>query len=229
MPALAGKQIPVFSRIASVCDVFDAATTKRCYSEAKPPVQALWEMEHQHAGAFDPVVEAALRTVVPAFPIGSVVTLSDHSEAVVVGFDTTLEFNSLCQCAWWIKQGKVFIATHPDQVCPTNLPTVLVDCGAVCAALESATGRQPDAVPGKPDPRMLQGILRRHGLEPEQMAMVGDRIYTDIAMAHNAGSIGVLVLTGEATAKDAEVADRPPHFVMESIEVLGQRLADAQG
>ncbi len=86
MPALIGKQIPVFSRIASVCDVYDAATTARSYSGAKPPVQAIWEMRHQFAGAFDPIVEAAFYEVAPAFPIGSCVSLSDGSEAVVVEF-----------------------------------------------------------------------------------------------------------------------------------------------
>lgn len=110
----------------------------------------------------------------------------DEPQAVVVGFDTTLEYKHLCECAWWIAQDKPFIATHPDLVCPTNLPTVLVDCGAVCACLEAATGRKVDAVPGKPDPRMLEGIMRRHGLEPRQTMMVGDRIYTDVAMAANA-------------------------------------------
>ena len=36
---------------------------------------------------------------------------------------------------------------------------------------------------GKPDPAMLRGILARHRLQPAEVAMVGDRIYTDIAMA----------------------------------------------
>lgn len=87
MPPLAGKQIPVFSRIASLCDVYDAATTARCYSGAKPSVQALWEIREKFAGAFDPVVEAAFYEVVPAFPLGTSVTLSDGSEAAVVEFD----------------------------------------------------------------------------------------------------------------------------------------------
>lgn len=152
----------------------------------------------------------------------------DEPDAVVVGFDTELIYRHLCECAWWISQGKPFIATHPDLVCPTNLPTVLVDCGAVCACLEAATGRKVQAVPGKPDPRMLEGIMRRLGLEPQQTMMVGDRVYTDVAMAHNANAIGVLVLTGEATRADAEAADKAPHFVLESIEVLGQKLAAAQ-
>ena len=47
----------------------------------------------------------------------------------------------LCRTAYWISQGKPFIATHPDRICPTDQPTVLVDCGAVCAALEQAAGR----------------------------------------------------------------------------------------
>ena len=129
----------------------------------------------------------------------------DEPDAVVVGFDTSLAFDRLCRAAYWIKRGKPFIATHPDKICPTDQPTVLVDCGSICAALEQATGRKPDAVLGKPDPSMLSGILERHKLRPDQLAMVGDRLYTDMAMARRAGTLGVLVLTGETTA--AEVAE----------------------
>lgn len=149
-------------------------------------------------------------------------------DAVIVGFDTTLVYNHLCEAAWWISQGKPYIATHPDFVCPTNQPTVLVDCGAVCACLQAATGRAPDAVPGKPDPRMLYGIMRRHELGAREVAMVGDRVYTDVAMAVNAGSVGVLVLTGEATRDDAASAEKKPEFVLESIKVLGQILEEAR-
>lgn len=152
--------------------------------------------------------------------------VGDEAEphAVVIGFDTGLTYSRLCKAAWWIKQGKPFIATHPDRICPTDLPTVLVDCGAVCAALESATGRQPDKVLGKPNPWMLQGILQRHGLQPHELAMVGDRIYTDMAMAQQAGAVGVLVLTGEATAHDAAQASPPPDFVAPDLETLTQWL-----
>src|SRR5207302_5346002 len=104
-----------------------------------------------------------------------------------VGFDTTLVFSRLCRAAYWIKQGKPFIATHPDLVCPTDYPTVLVDCGSVCAALEKAAGRSPNAVLGKPDPGMIAGILERHNLAPAELAMAGDRLYTDMEMARLAG------------------------------------------
>ncbi len=126
---------------------------------------------------------------------------ADEPDAVVVGFDTELTYARLCRTAFWISRGKPFIATHPDRICPTDQPTVLVDCGAFCAALEKATGRGPDVVLGKPDPCMLRGILHRHNLVPEQLAMVGDRLYTDMAMARKAGALGVLVLTGETTGR----------------------------
>src|SRR5712671_848660 len=123
-------------------------------------------------------------------------------DAVVVGFDMTLTYARLCRAAWWISRGKPYVATNADRVCPTDQPTVLVDCGSICAALEAATGRAPAAVMGKPDPAMIRGILHHHSLAPENLAMVGDRLYTDIVMAHHAGVLGVLVLTGEATAAD---------------------------
>ena len=153
---------------------------------------------------------------------------TDEPDAVIVGFDTSLSFPPLCRAAYWIKAGKPFIATHPDRICPTDEPTVLVDCGSICAALEKATGRGPDAVLGKPDPSMISGILERHRLAPAELAMVGDRLYTDIAMAHRAGAVGVLVLTGETTAADAVEANLPVDIVAPNIGVFGEMLRAAR-
>jgi len=153
---------------------------------------------------------------------------ADEPDAVVIGFDLTLSYARLCRAAWWIQHAKLFVATNPDLVCPTDQPTVLVDCGAICALLEKATGRGPDLVLGKPDPAMLSGILERHGLRPAQVAMVGDRIYTDILMAHRAEALGVLVLTGEATRQDAERANPRPHLVVPSLAELGELLAGSR-
>jgi HAD superfamily hydrolase (TIGR01450 family) len=153
---------------------------------------------------------------------------TDVPDAVVVGFDMTLSYARACRAAWWIQQGKLFVATNPDRVCPTDQPTVLIDCGSMCAMLEKATGRAPDIVLGKPDPAMLSGIIDRHGLRPAQIAMAGDRIYTDILMAHRADAFGVLVLTGEATARDAEQSNPRPHLVVPSLAELGAYLAEAR-
>ncbi len=140
-------------------------------------------------------------------------------DAVVVGFDRTLEYRRLCRAAWWIKQGKPFIASHPDKLCPTDQPTLLVDCGAICAALHCATGQSPIVI-GKPDPRMLAGLLRRLNLRPEQLMFVGDRLATDIALACQSGAVGVLVLTGEATRADADASPWRPKLIVEDLDEL---------
>jgi HAD superfamily hydrolase (TIGR01450 family) len=148
----------------------------------------------------------------------------DEPDAVVVGFDLTLTYRRLCRAAWWIQHGKPFVATNPDRVCPTDEPTVLVDCGAICAALATATGKAPDAVLGKPDPAMLRGILHQHNLEPEQLAMVGDRLYTDMAMARRTGALAVLVLTGETTAEAAARHSPPPDVIVPTLAQFGELL-----
>ena len=154
-------------------------------------------------------------------------TSDREPDVVVAAFDLTLRYERLCRAAWWVKQGVPYIATNPDRVCPTDQPTVLVDCGSICACIEHATGRRPDITLGKPDPNMLSGILARHGLQPDRIAMVGDRIYTDVQMAHNAGATGVLVLSGETTLDVADRADPQPHITADSIEILGRLLREA--
>jgi HAD superfamily hydrolase (TIGR01450 family) len=152
---------------------------------------------------------------------------NDVPDAVVVGFDTSLVFARLCRAAYWITKGKPFIATHPDMVCPTDEPTVLVDCGAICAALEKATGRSPDVVMGKPDPAMITGIIARHQLASGELAMAGDRLYTDMAMARRAGAFGVLVLTGETTSEAA--AQAQVDLIVPNLGQFGEQLRRARG
>lgn len=152
----------------------------------------------------------------------------DRPDAVVVAFDKTLTYDRLCRAAWWIQQGLPYIATNPDRVCPTDQPTVLVDCGSICKCLEHATSRQPDITLGKPDPNMLSGIMQRYGLRADEIAMVGDRIYTDVQMAFNAGAFGVLVLSGETTLDIVAEAPRKPDLTADSIAVLGDLLAQAR-
>lgn len=154
----------------------------------------------------------------------------DVPDIIVASFDMTLCYERLCRAAWWISQGIPYLATNPDRVCPTDQKTVLVDCGSICACLQSATGRVPDHTMGKPDPSMLDGIRHRLGLKAEEIAMVGDRLYTDIAMARNAGALGVLVLSGESTLDDVKNASEAsrPDLVVSNIAELGRLLKDSR-
>ncbi|MBR6346207.1 MAG: HAD-IIA family hydrolase [Bacteroidales bacterium] len=151
---------------------------------------------------------------------------ADRPDALVVSFDMTLTYPRLCRAAWWASQGVPYIATNPDRVCPTELETVLVDCGSIQKCIEEATGRRPDIVLGKPDPTMLQDIMLKHGLSPDEVAMVGDRVYTDIAMARNAGAAGILVLSGETTPEILENVpeSQSPDFVFDNVGSLAAAL-----
>jgi NagD protein len=75
---------------------------------------------------------------------------------------------------------------------------------------------------------MLDGILQHHSLQPQEVAMAGDRIYTDVLMAHRARALGVLVLSGEATLADAQQAEPPPHLVAPTLAEFGRLLAEAR-
>ena len=153
---------------------------------------------------------------------------NQRPDVLVVAFDMTLQYSRLCRAAWWAKQGVPYIATNPDKVCPTDQEIVLVDCGSICRCIEYATDRKPDIVIGKPNPDMLNGIKERYGLESSEIAMCGDRIYTDVAMAHNAGALGVLVLSGETTLDTALNSNPQPDITALNIEEFAKLLLEAK-
>ncbi len=154
--------------------------------------------------------------------------VEDEPDAVIVGFDMSLTYERLCRAAYWIKNGKKYFATHPDYVCPTDQPTVLVDCGSIINCLKAAAGREPDAILGKPNPQMLEVIRQKHGLGKSQIAMVGDRLYTDMAMAHAAEVASILVLCGETTRDQAESVQPSPDIVVSDPGELGNLLVLAK-
>ncbi len=163
----------------------------------------------------------------------------DVPDMLIVAFDTTLVYSRLCRATWWAANGIPYIATNPDWVCPTDARTILVDCGSLQKCIEAASGRRPDKVMGKPDPTMLDGIRDRNNLQANEIAMVGDRIYTDIAMGHNAGAVSVLVLSGETTletalkvAEDAKNNPNPEHypadFIVRDLKELGELILESR-
>jgi HAD superfamily hydrolase (TIGR01450 family) len=156
--------------------------------------------------------------------------VDEAPDAVVVSFDTAMTYERLCATAYWISRGLPYFATHPDRVCPTDRATVLPDCGAICALLESATGRKPDAVLGKPHPAMLAEVMAKHALGASETAMIGDRLYTDIRMAREAGVLAILTLTGEASSADAAAcgATLQPDLIVGSLDDLSIELVAAR-
>ena len=153
----------------------------------------------------------------------------DVPDLVIAAFDKSLTYPRLCRCAWWISKREIpYIATNPDWVCPCDKPTILVDCGSICACLEAATGRKPDIVIGKPNKDILLCVLEKRGLKPCEGAMVGDRLYTDVKTALNAGSCGVLVLSGESTMQTVRESSDTPTLICQDIGEFGCMLEEAR-
>ena len=137
---------------------------------------------------------------------------------VVAGFDTTLTYEKLHIACNLIRNGAKFYATHPDFVCPIE-GGVQPDCGGICALLTACTGVKPRFF-GKPERETAEMITHLCDVPPKQIAVVGDRLYTDIALGRNNGLLSVLVLTGE-TARSDVTPDNAPDVILENIgEIL---------
>jgi HAD superfamily hydrolase (TIGR01450 family) len=176
-------------------------------------------LDEKHRGAalltvaeelVDDVLRAAGYDVV-ASPVDAAV--------VVVSFDRTFTYAKLLAAYRAVRNGATIVATNPDPFCPTpdgGLP----DCAAMLAAVEACTGARAEAIVGKPSAHMGRAILRRLGVGADVSVMVGDRLLTDITMAHDLALSSVLVLTGVTTLEELARSDVRPDFVVRSVRDL---------
>ena len=139
-------------------------------------------------------------------------------QAVVLGFDTTLTYEKLCLLCDAVRSGLPYIATHPDFNCPVQGGFV-PDIGAVIAFVKASTGREPDAVIGKPNSYIARAAAQAFGVPLESVCMVGDRLYTDIALGA-CGCMTALVLCGESSAADLAASGLAPTVVCENLAEL---------
>ena len=148
-------------------------------------------------------------------------TDSGEPEYVVLGYDTEITYEKLSTASVHLHRGVPMVARHPDTVCPSpegGLP----DTGAYMELFEATTGVRPEHVCGKPNAGMILHKVDEIGLRPEQCAMIGDRLYTDMEMAQRAGVQGILVLSGEATIEDLQTAPQTPSLVVGSVDELAR-------
>ena len=145
-------------------------------------------------------------------------------DIVVASYDRTFEYRKL-QIAFdalWQHRRARLVTTNPDAYCPVAGGRGEPDSAAIVAAIEACTGVRCELNVGKPDPVMLRTAVGILGVPAEECLMVGDRLYTDIAMAVDAGIDSALVLTGDSTAE--MVAELPPQrrptLVLQRIDEL---------
>lgn len=138
-----------------------------------------------------------------------------RSTAVIVGLDRNLTYQKLRAATRALLNGSLFIATNTDHVIPVE-DGLDPGAGAIVAALESATGRKPDFIAGKPNPWIIDLVEKRLGISRQNMVIIGDRVDTDMRLAMAAGVRGILVLTG-LTGED---------IISKTAESAGQGIAE---
>ncbi len=158
-----------------------------------------------------------------SFKANGIVLVEEDPELLVLGFDTTLTYAKLQKLCDYVREGIPYIATHPDINCPT--PTgFMPDIGSMIAMIKASTGREPDLVIGKPNRIIVDMIAAELGVRAEVCAMVGDRLYTDIALGQTAGVTTVLVLSGETSREDLDSSIFKPDYVFDDLQGLWEWL-----
>ncbi len=147
----------------------------------------------------------------------------DDADLAVLAYDTTLTFERLVVLCDLVRDKKMLVATHPDVNCPVE-GGYWPDVGSFLALIQTSTGRGADLVIGKPGLMMVQALCERVGFQASQIAYVGDRLYTDVAMARRSGMLAVLVLSGETTMADLDGATEPPDLVADGLAELASLL-----
>lgn len=141
----------------------------------------------------------------------------DNPDLCVLGFDTEFEYNKLYRFCKEINKGKPYIATHPDMNCPAD-DCPMPDIGGMILFINATIDKNPDIIIGKPEKEAGEGVKRKYSLPANKIAMVGDRLYTDIAFGNNNGFRSVLVLTGETTTDMLKNAKTQPDIVLTAVK-----------
>ena len=149
--------------------------------------------------------------------------LNEEKVVVCVGFDTELVYRDLDLAVHFLRKEVPFIAANPDWVCPMPKGEVLPDCGSICALLTASSGQTPTYI-GKPNRNMVDIISKLTGVPNNEICCVGDRLYTDIAVAQNAGAVSVCVLSGECTEGEIAQMEIKPDYVLRDVKELASLL-----
>jgi 4-nitrophenyl phosphatase len=142
---------------------------------------------------------------------------------VCVGLDQELTYAKLRTACLAIRAGAEFIATNPDRTLPTEAGLVPGN-GATLAALTTATDVTPVVI-GKPSATMIDLAIERMGARKDEVAIIGDRLDTDIEAGANAGITTVLILTGVHHVSDIPSFPAAPDFIVENLDQFRRALA----
>jgi HAD superfamily hydrolase (TIGR01450 family) len=149
---------------------------------------------------------------------------AEEIDIVIASYDRTFEYEKLqiaFDAIWFHKRARL-VTTNPDRYCPFPGGRGEPDAASIVAAIEACTQTKCEVNVGKPDPIMLETIMGMVGLDASECVMTGDRLYTEIRMALDAGMPSAVVLTGETTPEmlEAESEENKPDYVLDRIDYL---------
>lgn len=139
------------------------------------------------------------------------------ADAVIVSAHREFDYAELFTATRALQAGAALFGTSRDPTLP--MPGgPWPGTGATLAAVETASGKRA-VTGGKPEPHLFEQA-RASMPRAERVAIVGDRISSDIEGGRRAGLVTILVLTGAATRAEAEAAAAPPDHVVDDLPAL---------
>lgn len=123
-------------------------------------------------------------------------------EAVVVGLDTSLNYEKITKALIAINNGAKLIASNVDPNFPIKDGLLKPGANAIVQAIIGCSGKKVDYIVGKPNTYLLESIVNDFNLDKDNIWVVGDGIESDIAMANNYGCKSFLVHTNNKFLKD---------------------------
>lgn len=179
-------------------------------------------LQANHKG--EPVYLVGTPPLEQSFREAGINLVEEGARIVVIGFDTTLTYAKLVKACDFIRGGALFLATHLDINCPVE-GGFIPDVGSFCALISLSTGGKQPRVLGKPHAETVDMIVKHTGWKKEEIAFVGDRIYTDVATGVDNGAIGLLVLSGEADMQTVKESKTKPDGIFTDLGEIGSLLS----
>ena len=153
-----------------------------------------------------------------------VTEVDERASVVLLGFDTENTSEKIRNTCIMLGRDVAYLATNPDLVCPVSFGYI-PDCGSMSIMLKNATGKEPFFI-GKPEPIMVNCVLKQLNCKRENAVIVGDRLYTDIKTGENAKVDTICVLSGEASMEDILQGEVKPTYIFKSVKEIYEGLTE---
>lgn len=139
-----------------------------------------------------------------------------NPDYVVVGETKNYNYSSILKAVELLHAGAKLIGTNPDMTGPGNGGMIVPACKALVSPIELTTGKEAYYL-GKPNPLMMRHGLELLGCDEEDIAIIGDRMDTDIVAGVESQIDTVLVLSGVTQREDLSRFPYCPKYILNGV------------